>query len=70
MNLKRKGQSQAGIQQFLPKRVSLPAVENEQGEIRERTGQEQGTSSLLSSGQKSFRCMSEMSDLVFFCRDI
>lgn len=35
-HMKRKGQSQAGIQQFLAKRVSLPGAENEQGESSRR----------------------------------
>ncbi|KAL6490055.1 hypothetical protein MHYP_G00004000 [Metynnis hypsauchen] len=54
--MKRKGQCQAGIQQFLAKRLSQPDAETEQREreraaedCRPEAGQEQGTSSLSSA---------------------
>lgn len=69
--MKRKGQSQTGIQRFLAKKTCLPAAENEQGESQERGGdrerevehrrpeaghdQEQGSSNPSSPGQTYFR---------------
>uniref|UniRef100_A0A1A8MJ67 Uncharacterized protein n=1 Tax=Nothobranchius pienaari TaxID=704102 RepID=A0A1A8MJ67_9TELE len=71
-NMKRKGQIQAGILQFFPKRVSVSAGENELREIRERAagdsgpeaGTGQGTSIPPLSGQKEYNlyCATVMSD--------
>lgn len=76
MNLKRKDQSQAGIQQFLAKRVSLPAVENEQGAQQQQMGDQKRVksrappASLHQVRNHLGVCMKCLICYLFFCRDI